>query len=298
MSKQLTQKSHVDSKHKGLVDHKHKKSNVGPKANTKLVVTKSLKPHVNFNLLFQKIKPQLKELAARRIALSDEKKNFDTKWVSVDMKGVSANPITDKISLVEAEIAVLKSMMLNALGVSKMKAVLISGFNISSTSSSGVVNGVTSITATSFNDFTAVATIFEEYRITRGALHFTALGSTVGNGAVGLIGCVSYNISTSTPAVSAAVLADDTEHKLFLPPNATNAISTFVNTTYHTFKFKVSPGVLDDTGVAAADNWCLVSNSSVPYGYLRPYYVYNSSTVNNNALSALLYADFEFRMRV
>lgn len=181
---------------------------------------------------------------------------------------------------------------------------------IPSTVTSGVCNSVVAINANGITDFSAFASLFDVYRIRGGhyQFQFGFLGSST-NSTPANTGSATFVFAydvNSTAASNPGTLADDAQARVYFMPVAityggSNLVLGQLN-KLHSYKWKTTPGVIDSAStsppIQGEGDWCLTSDTTSAYGYLKPYGIFGAAGVIANAVNGILTNDFEFRMRV
>jgi len=247
----------------------------------------------------------LRELKATSARVSAEKAVYDAKYVMTDVKGVSVDPFSDKLKLLQMDIDATLAAVKAVLGKqNNYDCELTAALNYPSTVTTGVVSGALSIVAGGYADFAALAGLFEEYKILKGHFRF-AMGCELASASttpanVGVIGMsMGYSIN-STAYGSTAAAADDELAEVYAPV-AINAAGRFLiqpKAGYYDYKFRIQPGVLSGVAVVNAGTYLPVTDTTTPWGYLKVYTICATATVTANAVNGILKVWFHFRNRI
>jgi len=260
----------------------------------------------NIRTVFQ-IARGLKEANDRLAAVRAEKALYDAKYVMVDVKGTSADPFSDKIQLIQTQITALKGEAESVMkGNNNYLVELSTNFLWASTVTTGVVNTVNSIQATNFGDFSALAGLFEEYKIVSGAIRFVpgvfgASASTTPANTGNMMLAMEYS-TNNTALTSVALAIDDGMSKLYAVPTIDAAGRALVapkqGEPYH-FSFHIPEGItLTGAGPLSSSAYILTSDSTSTWGYLKSYMVAATATATANAIHAVGMFKFHFRIRI
>jgi hypothetical protein len=249
----------------------------------------------------------LKTLKDTRAAVVEEQKAFQSKYSLVDVKGGTLDSFADKLKLLDMEITQNLQSVKNALGSQNNYVVDLSVTQLfASTVTTGVVAGVQPINASSIADFTALAGLFEEYKISEVDYKFIcgivgASASTTPANTGNLMMVMGYSLN-NTAYTSVGAAADDHFVKLYSMPTIDSAgrfFSTGIISPHHySYKAKMQPGVLSAGATVATGEWLVTTDSTTPFGYLKVYWVAGSATATANALNGVSHLKFHFRNRV
>lgn len=283
---------------------KGSKKTKGAKKAAHVKVGKSLKTAINVLHAARALKAMTEQ---KNQTLLEQKSVTNASYFS--MSSNSADSYGDKLKLIDMQISNLREVVRNSLGSENHYKVNLSGFTLfPSTVTTGVVNGVYSIVAGAYNDFTALSALFEEYQMVKGSYTFMlgslgASATTTPSNVVNMLACMSYSISP-TALVSAGQAGDDFYAKLYSFPayggtqgGSAIGLLGLAEAKPHVFHWKIPKGILA-SGPAQASEWLVTSDITTTWGYVKVYWVCCSSVVIANALSGNLESTFHFRNRV
>jgi hypothetical protein len=254
------------------------------------------------------VTPLLKERKELQ-ALSDE---FDTKYVSVDAKGASANPYADKLKLNAANLSSLKSILSSELRGYNVPIRLTATFAVVNTAAN-LSQYVVYLDSGYALDFVSCAALFDEVRCLKVDLELhskstyietiagTAAATTFGVGVMGVDPCAPTALSGLSDGI------DMTFHRTY--DLAVVATSGSIedrsgprikeHLTYHPPSGPLTNSGTIGAAAAVGNSWVSTSGSVAGVditGYVKFYEI--NAHANNVRLGTLfVWFDLEFRMR-
>jgi len=278
----------------------------GSAANNHLSLKKNRKYAAGKDKVILRCAHAMLALNNQRKTLLSEKAAFDAKYVAIDAKGASSNPYADKLELIDLQISALKESAISALdGANNYECWLPAQWLFASTVTTGVTNSVVTVKANDFApDFTALAGLFEEYKMTDVDYHFgmgveLATASTAPANATTV--ALSMTLSTNNSALAGSVpSADDGLGKIYLPVaiNTSGRPMTQPHEGFFRFKAKIPEGVLGATGPLGSGEYLVSSDTTTPFGYMKVYCVCATTTATANAVNGVAKVKFHFRIRI
>jgi len=247
------------------------------------------------------IKPLLKD----RAKLLDLKKNFDSKYVSVDVKGGSSNPYDDQLKVNEMAIAQIKSLMVNEFR--GMNVPIRLTFTVGVQNTGANVNQATIILDPAYSgEFSGLSALFEQVRTKKVTLRYHTRAIQVAPGVsatpYGVGGFVIDTVSI-TAAGSLQDIIDGSNHATYDLFHNSGAVTTMAPTPSQRTTLIYHPPPLliaNATSVGiAGGSWVPTTGSASNVditGYCKFYELNNAA--NSAGIGVMLvYCDCEFRMR-
>jgi len=290
-------------------DFKNSKKGLGKQ----MMPLKHLSLKVNHNDFLQKMLPQLRSLSLKRSLFAQEKKDFDSKYGSlVDVKGLkTTSQIDDKIALLDMEFKTLKSMAHNTFGTHPVKVNMHIDFTWT-TSTAGLCATVDPVQPNTLTEFTALAALFDQYRVTGGKstinLYGYMLYDSQASGVCKPLLIIVYDPSDFVAVASVLAGSNVSQHKLLRVPVATAAVTGPLGfpdpqTQLHEFHWKTPPGILDSASVGSEGGaWqaTISGAQQLAYGTVKVYggtFVMSAAATATNIAYVLQQYNCEYRMR-
>jgi len=232
-------------------------------------------------------------------------KKTDWQYFSKDSKDGKNEP-SDSTKLLSTELKLLtsgiRSMMREGMGYRPMRIVLTIPFQLTTTVTSGVLNGNVSVVPGTSTEFASLATIFDEYKCIggdvvfanyiRASYAFGVTGSTLNTSAMVLV----YD-TDSTALTSVLNGTEFMNHKLYRIGQQAGGVQSFKE-TFENFAFKVPPGIGVDTvtPIVESGEWVPTTNTSSTFGFVKTYCV-TTEVVALAVVSGYMKMECEFRCR-
>jgi hypothetical protein len=281
--------NHLTQKKKPLRQEDRKKFHSSPRSLSQTPVASHI-------FAIRKLLEKRKILLTRKVDLLSK---GDSKSGWFDSKG-SLDPVSSidqDIAEVDRSIQLMKEAARSVLAGDRKLLISLPALTSFNLNGSGVSNGVFLLDPSGLGEFSSIAAIFDEYRVT-GCL----VDSLMCNGATAATGvdpwhAVCYDPADSSPMTSVTSVLQHEQHILqnFAVASGSYAV---VNDRTKRWMVEVPHGVLSNgvTGVGAS-NWQPTNSgtSFLPYGFFKAYGT--SSNVSQIACSQIWYMHVEFRIR-
>jgi len=256
----------------------------------------------------------MKRLTAEKKALQAQSDEFDKKYVSVDVKGVSTNPYSDKLKLNDLQTTELKNMLrseFKGMNVDIRLVVIGSVNNTSSQRNASVLILDPAYSA----EFASCAALFEEVRVKRvkityfpiSSRTFPVAGSNTTTAGLGL-GFMSIDCITATAISAPSDGVDSSNHSIYRLSAQLTSVGGAGVTCEHLntngkIDYKPPPLLLPNAATSVGlvgGSWTSTAGSAgavCTTGYLK-FYEDNDSTTTT-AQVGQVYEQYhcEFRMR-